>query len=106
MHLDRVEGGKDRGPPGEIEPCPGVVNILVFPPGGDEGNQDRKIANAECNTIFDGAWDDDVNKGIKRGKKEISCHNHLTNRKEGVERNEKDPWRVKWKRGSHFPALQ
>ena len=70
MHLDRVEGGKDHGRPGEIEPRPGFVNIILFlPVGSEDGNQDREVANGERNTILDGAWDDNVNRGIKREKK-------------------------------------
>ena len=69
MHLDRVEGGKDHGRPGEGEPCPGFVNVILFLPGNEGGDQDGEVANGECNAILDGAWKNDVNKGIKRGKK-------------------------------------
>ena len=55
MHLDRVEGGKDHGLPGETQPCKGFFKLLLFLPGSNGGNQDGEVADAERNTILDGA---------------------------------------------------
>ena len=63
MHVDRVEGGKERGLLAESKTCPGPIVLFSFILGSKRRDQDGEVTNSECNTVFDGAWIED--KGIK-----------------------------------------
>lgn len=53
MHVNGIEGGKERSLLAETETRVGPFILLMFP-GSEGGDHDWKVADTECDTVLDG----------------------------------------------------
>ena len=70
MHVNGVDGGKERSLLAETVTRPGSLTLLFS--GSEGGNHDWKIADTECNAVFDGTWVTTTNVRIWKKKKKAS----------------------------------